>query len=234
MNNYKIIAMIPARMGSKRIPKKNVRFLAGKPLIQYPIDLALQNKSLESVWVNTESKELGELCVKMGANFHHRPKELAVDSATNRDFTYEFLKDHECDYVIMINPTSPALRGETLDNFINYINDNSYDTILSVVSYKSESYFRGQRINFDGLDKINSQYLDPVEIVVWALTAWKRKTFINLNEKGICPIFGGNVGRFYIPKDESADIDNEEDWNIAEAAIMARKERITKEVKYLI
>lgn len=234
MNKYKIIAMIPARMGSKRIPKKNVRFLAGKPLIQYSIDLALKNKSIESVWVNTESKKLGELCAKMGANFHHRPKELAIDTATNRDFTYEFLKHHECDYVIMINPTSPALRKETLNDFINYINDNSFDTVLSVVPYKAEGYFQGQRINFDGLDKINSQFLDPVEIVVWALTAWKRETFIDLNEKSICPVFGGNVGRFFIPKDESADIDTEEDWNIAEAAIMARRDKIVKEVKYLI
>lgn len=70
MKNYKLIAMIPARMGSKRIPKKNIRLMMGKPLIQYPIDLALHSKGFESVWVNTESEALGKACMKMGAKFH--------------------------------------------------------------------------------------------------------------------------------------------------------------------
>ena len=53
--SYKLIAMIPARMGSKRIPHKNIRYLYDKPLIQYPIDLALTSNAFESIWVNTES-----------------------------------------------------------------------------------------------------------------------------------------------------------------------------------
>lgn len=154
MKNYKLIAMIPARMGSKRIPKKNIRLMMGKPLIQYPIDLALHSKGFESVWVNTESEALGKACMKMGAKFHRRPPELASDTATNRDFVYQFLKTHEdCDYVIMINPTSPALRQETLNGFIDFVNQNDYDTVFSVMDLQAESYFRGEAINFDGKDK---------------------------------------------------------------------------------
>ena len=103
MNNYKLIAMIPARMGSRRIPKKNIRYMLDKPLIQYPIDFALNCGQFDSIWVNTESKELGEACKTLGIQFHERPAELANDKATNRDFVYEFLKTHECDYVIMMN-----------------------------------------------------------------------------------------------------------------------------------
>lgn len=95
-NKYKLIAMIPARMGSRRIPKKNIRYMVDKPLIQYPIDLALQSQQFESVWVNTESRELGERCRLLGAQFHKRPEELANDKATNRDFVYEFLCKHIC------------------------------------------------------------------------------------------------------------------------------------------
>lgn len=188
MKNYKLIAMIPARMGSKRIPKKNIRLMMGKPLIQYPIDLALHSKGFESVWVNTESEALGKACMKMGAQFHRRPPELASDTATNRDFVYQFLKTHEdCDYVIMINPTSPALRQETLNGFIDFVNQNDYDTVFSVMDLQAESYFRGEAINFDGKDKINSQFLEPVRVVVWAITAWKRDTFISLQENGELP-----------------------------------------------
>ena len=108
----------------------------------------------------------------------------------------------------------------------NYIYDETkFNKVKDMIqNYVGEQY---------GKDKINSQYLDPVEIVVWSITAWKRETFIKLNEKGECPVFGGNVGRFCIPKDESADIDTEEDWNIAEATLLAREKRKTEDIKYL-
>lgn len=229
----KLVAMIPARMGSKRIPKKNIRYMLGKPLIQYPIDLALASNRFDSIWVNTESEELGKVCEKMGVQFHRRPDELANDTATNRDFTYEFLKKHDCDYVVMINPTSPALRQETIDRFLDYIQENDFDTVMSVQSLQAEAFYLGENVNFTGEDKIPSQLLEPIEIVIWALTAWKRETFLRLQENGECPIFGGKVGRFIIPKDESADLDTEEDWRIAEAALLARNRSIDNDIKYL-
>ena len=233
MKGYKLLAMIPARLGSKRIPKKNIRFLAGKPLIQYPIDLALQSTAFEGVWVNTESEELGAICRKMGASFHKRPPELASDTATNRDFMYQFFKTHECDYVVMINPTSPALRKETLDRFIDFLQSNDYDTVMSVISVKTESFYKGEPINFPKSEKINSQFLEPVQQIMWAMTAWKRSTFIALQESGQCPVFGGKLGLFDMPKDEACDLDTEEDWNIAEGVLNARLMRETSEKKYL-
>lgn len=230
---YKLVAMIPARIGSKRIPKKNIRYMLDKPLIQYPIDLAKESEAFESIWVNTESRELGQACEEMGALFHQRPEELASDTATNRDFTYEFLKKHECDYVVMLNPTSPALRQNTLARFVQFLQTNDFDTIMSVQSFQSEAFYRGEKINFTGEDKIPSQMLEPVEVVVWALTAWKRETFLHLQENGECPIFGGKLGRFVIPKDEAADLDLEEDWRIGEAALLARQGKVSIAKKYL-
>ena len=218
----KIIAMIPARLGSKRIPKKNIRYMGDKPLIRYPIDLAKQSGRFESIWVNTESDELGKIIEKMGVNFHKRPAELANDKATNRDFTYEFLKKHECDYVVMINPTSPMLREETLISFLDYVEANDFDTVLSVIAQKEETFFKGKPLNFSLEEKVNSQLLEPTEAICWALTAWKRETFINLQENGINPVYGGKIGRFAIPKDESCDLDTPEDWRIAEGVLMSR------------
>lgn len=219
------VAMIPARLGSKRIPKKNIRFMGDKPLIQYPIDLALAAKRFESVWINTESEELGRCIEKLGAGFHKRPAELAGDTATNRDFTYEFMQKHVCDYVIMINPTSPLIRLETLSRFIEYVESNDFDTVLSVIAAKEETFYQGKPLNFSLTEKINSQLLEPTEAICWALTAWKRETFMALQEKGINPVFGGKVGRFQIPKDESCDLDTPEDWNIAEGILNSRINR---------
>lgn len=231
---YKCIAMIPARLGSRRIPKKNIRYMWDKPLIQYPIDFAINSGKFDSIWINTESSELGSFCAdKYGIGFHRRPAELANDKATNREFVYEFLKKHECDYVIMINPTSPTLRQETVNGFIDYVMENSYDTVMSVISNQTEAFYRGKKINFDGKNKIPNDELEPIEEIVWAMTAWKRDTFIKLQEDGQCPVFGGTLGTFVIPKDESADLDNEEDWRIAEGILKARNTENTRGKRYM-
>lgn len=218
----KYIAMIPARLGSKRIPKKNIRYMGEKPLIQYPLDLSKDSGRFDEIWVNTESRELGEIVKKMGAQFHERPEELAGDKATNREFTYEFLQKHECNYVVMVNPTSPLLRLETMNGFMDYIDSNDYDTVVSVISEREETFFKGQPLNFSLKEKINSQMIEPVEKIVWALTAWKRETFMRLQENGINPVFGGTIGKYAIPKDEACDLDTPEDWNIAEGILMSR------------
>lgn len=225
--------MIPARLGSKRIPKKNIRYMGEKPLIQYPIDLALKSKMFESIWINTESEELGCAAKRLGVKFHKRPAELANDRATNREFTYEFMQKHECDYVIMINPTSPMLRENTMNRFIDYVENNDFDTVLSVISEKEETFFQGEPLNFSLKEKVNSQMLEPIEKIVWALTAWKRKTFMELQEQGINPVFGGKIGRFQIPKDESCDLDTPEDWRIAEGILMSRNEKYKMEERYM-
>lgn len=208
--------MIPARMGSKRVPKKNIRILKDKPLIQYPINLALQCTKLSEIWINTESELLGRYAETLGVKFYKRPDELASDQATNREFMYDFLKKHECDYVIMINPTSPLISKNTMDNLIKMLESDEYDTILSTVAEKTECFFEQKPVNFDKDKKINSQLIEPVYRTIWALTVWKRDTFIKNQENHINPIFNGKIGLFQIPKYESCDIDVEEDWIVAE------------------
>ena len=229
MNKY--IAMIPARMGSKRIPLKNIRFMGDKPLIQYPIDLAISSRAFESVWLNSEDERLGEVVQKFGAQFHKRPSELASDTATNREFTYEFAQKHSCDYIVMLNPTSPLLRLETVKRFIEYVDDNDFDTVLSVTSMKEESFYKNEPLNFSLAEKVNSQLLEPIESICWALTAWKRDTFISLQDQGVNPVYGGKIGRFVVPKDECCDLDAMEDWRIAEGILMSRNMEL--EERYL-
>jgi CMP-N-acetylneuraminic acid synthetase len=193
-----------------------------KPLIQYPIELAVNSGLFESILVNSESEELGRVAETMGAKFHKRPPELATDTATNRDFTYEFCKKHACDYVIMVNPTSPLLKAETLANFVKFVEISDYDTVLSTISVQAESFYKGEPLNFTFAEKINSQLLEPVDEVIWAITAWRRDKFIENQENGVNPVFGGKVGYFAIPKDESCDLDTLEEWRIAEGILLSR------------
>lgn len=219
----RIIVMIPARLGSRRIPRKNIRYMLDRPLIQYPIDMVRQTGLCGEVWVNTEDEALGRAAEGLGAGFHKRPPELATDTATNREFTYEFLQKHECDYVVMANTTSPLLRQETVSRFFRYVQEHDDDTVLSVVTEREETFFQGTPLNFSLEKKVNSQQLVPTQKIVWALTAWKRSSFLRLQEEGKNPVFGGQIGLFEIPKDESCDLDTEEDWRIAEGILTARK-----------
>ncbi len=219
----KIIAMIPARMGSKRIPKKNIRIMDGKPLICYAIDRALECKAFDSVWVNSEDEMLGKIARQAGVNFHRRPPEFATDTATNRDFVYEFFKGHVCDYVVMVNTTSPLLKANTIKRFCELVRTGKYDTVMSIISEKAETFYKGKPLNFNVTEKVNSQVLPPVETIIWALTAWKRDVFMSMEEKGQCAVYGGKLGTFAIPKDESCDLDTEDEWRIAEGILESRK-----------
>ncbi|PAB59148.1 acylneuraminate cytidylyltransferase family protein [Anaeromicrobium sediminis] len=230
----KLIAMIPARLGSKRIPQKNIRYLYEKPLLQYAIDLALSSKCFDEVWVNSESDIIGNLALSCGARFHKRPDELSSDTATNQQFTAEFLYKHPCDYLIMLNSTSPLLRVDTIKKFYDFVRKNNYDTVFSVIDEYAECFFDDKAINFSLERKVNSQDLKPVRKIVWALTAWRREPFLEADSKNLCGTYFGKVGLFSIPKDEAVDLDTPEDWAIAEAHLLARKNKNTKEKYWMI
>jgi CMP-N-acetylneuraminic acid synthetase len=221
----KIIAMIPARMGSKRVLKKNIRYLCGKPLIRYAIDSAKASGCFDEIWINSESDLIGALAVACGVGFHKRPSELASDTATNQDFTSEFLSVHECDYVIMLNPTSPLLQPGTIQRFCEYTKGGAFDTVLSVLEERAECFFQAKPVNFSTNEKINSQHMVPVEKVVWAMTAWKREHFLMVADRGGCSVFAGRLGRFAIPLDESCDIDTQEEWDFAKTKLLSQQSR---------
>lgn len=223
-----IIAMIPARMGSKRVPQKNIRLLHGTPLIQYAIDAAIESGCFDEIWVNSESVHLGTLATQCGVEFHKRPEELATDTATNQDFTAEFLRRHECDFVVMINPTSPLLKPETIRRFCEYVRTGDSDTVLSVLEERAEFFYRKGPVNFTTSKKINSQDLEPVHKVVWAMTAWRREYFLSIAEQGKCSVFAGRVGLFPIPIREAIDIDTQEEWDLAEGMLLAEKFLLNK------
>ena len=89
----KIVGMIPARIGSKRVKKKNLRLIDGLPLIQYIINSAKESTYLDEIYLNSESTEFREIAIKSGIKFYQRPEYLSSDAATNDDFAKEFKKN---------------------------------------------------------------------------------------------------------------------------------------------
>ena len=128
-NNNKILVVIPARGGSKGIPRKNIRLLDGKPLIAYSIEIAKASAYVDDVVVTTDDSEIALLSEKFGASVIRRSEELARDDIPLDPVIHdavvrkEKLAFDEYDIVITLQPTSPLLKTSTLDGAIEKFDD---------------------------------------------------------------------------------------------------------------
>jgi len=130
------IAIIPARGGSKGIPKKNIINVGGKPLIQYTIDEAKNSKYLDRIIVSTDDKEIADLSVNCGAEVPFlRPKELAQDNSKTIDVVINVLneiKKCQYDYLVLLQPTQPLRKSFHIDETIELIVEKDEESLVSV------------------------------------------------------------------------------------------------------
>lgn len=213
----KIIAMIPARLGSQRLKQKNLQPLDGIPLIVHAIRKTKASCMFDEIWVNSEADVFGDVAQDEGVNFHKRPDELADNNATSEDFVYEFLKSHECDYVVQVHSIAPLLTVEDTINFVNELKKDESDVLLSVENVQIECAYLNKPINFTYEEKTNSQELDPVQRITWSITGWKRDSYIKAYESEQCATYSGKVGYYPINKLAAHIIKTQEDLDIAEA-----------------
>lgn len=115
INGKKVLAVIPARGGSKRVPRKNIRDFRGKPLIVWSIDASEKSRYIDMTFVSTEDAEIRRVAECHGATVIDRPAELASDEATNEDVLRHVLKEHPADWIILLQPTSPLRTSEHID-----------------------------------------------------------------------------------------------------------------------
>jgi len=115
INGQTVLAVIPARGGSKRVPRKNIRRFRGKPLIAWSIDAADASRYIDMVFVSTEDSEIRRIAEYYGATVIDRPPELATDDASNEDVCRHVLAEHPAGWVVLLQPTSPLRTTEHID-----------------------------------------------------------------------------------------------------------------------
>tara|TARA_Y100000589_G_C27180243_1_gene640430 strand:- start:184 stop:906 length:723 start_codon:yes stop_codon:yes gene_type:complete len=234
----KSIAMIPLRMGSKRIPKKNIRFLGNLPLCFYIIKAVIDSDQFQKkdIFLNSEDDLFSSVADHFGISFYKRKHDLASDTATNDDFMFDFLENNSCDYVFQFLATSPLIKSTTIKDFVN--NAYEFDTYISVVRHQIECIYNKNSINFEFLKKTPpSQSLEPIFSYACGLMGWRAKEFKDtfLQNNGAAYHGGNNKrGFFEISGIETIDVDNKEDFEMAELAIEALSLKKTKnrELKY--
>lgn len=228
----KLAAMIPARLGSKRITRKNLRLLGNKPLVAWVTETARDSGLFDEVYINSEADELEQLAAQLGVSFYRRDPALATDTASSDQFTADFLRHTDCDALFQITPTSPFLTRDDLERAITEFNKPGIDTIVSVRELRTECLdHRHDPINFNPLaTMLPSQDLPPVYAYCNGVFGWHRDTFLARYDE-----FGSatyppplQAGYLMLSGDSALDLDTEDDWRVAEAVVAARREPVSR------
>lgn len=218
----KTVAIITARGGSKRIPGKNIRDFCGKPIIQYSIQAAFESGVFEEVMVSTDDRKIAEIAIQAGAKVPFMRSEYASgDFASTRDVLLEVLGEYkkigkEFDYAVCIYPTAPFITGEKLRHALYLMEREECAEVEPVVKFSyppQRAYVMDERkhliYKWKEYCNIRSQdleefYHDAGQFYCYDIKQYMKGDIV----ENICPMI--------LPESEVQDIDNEEDWELAE------------------
>lgn len=222
----KVFAEIPARFGSQRVKQKNLRLLNGKPMICYAIEAAKGAKKIDKVFVNTENDLIGQVAIDNEVNYYKRSEDLASDNATSDQFNYDFIKNTGADVLVMVNPVSPLVLSQDIDDAIDFFFEKGYDTVISSREERLQAFCDNKPINFNINGMLpKTQDILPVNICVWTICVWKASAFLKAYEEKGYAVFNGKVGFFPMDPLRSVKVSYEEDFLVAEALLKLREDK---------
>ena len=214
-----ILAVIPARAGSKGIPNKNIRIIGNHPLIYYSIKNAISSAYITDVVVSTDSPEVRTVATQMGVKVKWRDATLCGDAVTLDAVVADAIPQSESwDYVITMQPTSPTLRVQTLDDAILYTINENLDTVISAINapHLSWSESAGKKVpNYK--ERLNRQYLPPCYLETGAFVISKASVVTPDTR------IGKSVDVYEVPEDEAQDVDNFADLRNVAATLEREK-----------
>lgn len=227
----KKIAIITARGGSKRIPRKNIREFCGKPILAYSIEAALESGIFHTVMVSTDDEEIADVARAYGAKVpFYRSAETANDMATTNDVLLEVLAEYErrgeeFDMGVCVYPTAPFVTAEKLRTAVERLENSDADTLIPVAAFsyppQRAMVERDGRLVFRHPEYLDSrsQDLTPYYHDVGQFYVFRTEAY-QINRK----LMVGNILPLVVSEMEVQDVDNETDWQIAEIKYRLMKE----------
>lgn len=225
------LAVIPARGGSKGIPKKNIISLLGKPLIEYTINAAKSSKNISRILVSTDDEEIADISLRLGVEVIERPKEFATDisssqSAVNHAVNAVTKNKYLPELICTLQPTSPLRTSFHIDEAIDIFKNTPHgDSLVSCIKvphiFNPESIMKlnnnGELISYmQGKVIKRRQEKEILFARNGAAIYLTRKSFIKKF------IFGGVIIPYFMEEKDSIDIDNFEDLKKAEFYLKER------------
>ena len=221
-----IIAIIPARGGSKGIPRKNLKLLNGKPLVWYSIQAALNSKLISRTFVSSDDDEILEFSKLSGADCIKRPDEIAQDTSGVEDSLLHAVETVEkqgvkVDFVVLLQPTSPHRTAEDIDGAIQTLLKNEADSLLSVVPshafiWKKEKN-NARPINYNFENRPRRQDKEPEFRENGSIYVTKISILKKYKNR-----LGGKIALFVMDEDKGIDLDSLFDFDCLEF-IISRK-----------
>uniref|UniRef100_A0A8C6NHQ4 N-acylneuraminate cytidylyltransferase n=1 Tax=Nothobranchius furzeri TaxID=105023 RepID=A0A8C6NHQ4_NOTFU len=218
-----VAALVLARGGSKGIPLKNIKKLAGVPLLAWVLRAAADAEMFDSVWVSTDHDEIENVAKSWGAKVHRRSPEVSRDCSTSLETIQEFLRNNtDVDVVCNIQATSPCLHPSHLKGALKKILEDGYDSVFSVVR---RHQFRWKEVKKGSVECTQPLNLDPAKRPRrqdWDGELYENGSFyistrdLILNEGRLQ---GGKVGYHEMEAEHSVDIDVDIDWPVAEQRV---------------
>lgn len=227
----KVLAVIPARCGSKGFPNKNISKLGDKTLLELAVKVGLDCKSVDDVYVSTDCKEYESIAVKARAkSLGLRSEEFATDSAKSIDVVIDLINrlEDSYDYLVLLQPTSPIREPQDIENMINLLKEKDADACVSMTQFEEPHPFKLKNIDSDGyvksfIDGTTSEVprqslpkayaLNGAIYVTNIKNILEEKTF--LPKKTVSYIMNTNI-----------NIDSEEDFIFLEAMVQKKKVKV--------
>lgn len=231
------LAIIPARGGSKGVPRKNLRYLCGMPLVAWSIEAARRSTAVTRVVVSTDDHEISTVARRYGAEVVMRPPELASDTATSESALLHVLEhlrraeSYSPDLVVFLQCTSPLTLPEDIDGTVGTLIQHQADTCLSVVPFhhflwSADSPEGATGINHDKSVRLRRQDMQPQYLETGAIYVMRTEGFLKTKHR-----FFGKTVIYTMPKERHVDIDDPVDFRIAELLLREHMER--EQVKLL-
>jgi YrbI family 3-deoxy-D-manno-octulosonate 8-phosphate phosphatase len=225
-----VLAVIPARGGSKGIPRKNVRLVAGEPLLAFVVREACRSRRLTRVTVSTDDDEVAIVARRYGAEVIRRPAEISDDTATSESALLHALEHlrstegYEPDLLVFLQCTSPLTLAEDIDGTIDVLLDTGADTALAVAPFH---YFlwrgpadQASGVNHDKLVRPRRQDREPQYVEAGAVVVARAPAFLKAQQR-----FYGRSAIYEIPEERCLEIDEPSDLLLAEARLRDRLQR---------
>ena len=224
-----ILAVIPARGGSKRLPNKNILDLAEKPLIAWSIEAGLHSKYIDTVVVSSDSDEILDISKNIGTDIIKRPDELASDTATSFDAIKHTIENtiETFDYVILLQPTSPLRNNSHIDEAFELLIKTNAAAIISVVEMDHSPLWSNtlpkdmSMVNFLKNEVLYKRSQDLVKYYRLNGAIYICKSEKLLDEKSF--FLKENIYAYKMDRESSIDIDDGFDFSIAEFLISRKK-----------
>jgi CMP-N-acetylneuraminic acid synthetase len=202
-----ILGIIPARGGSKTIPRKNIKEICERPLIAWTIEAAKKSSLLDRFIVSTEDKEIAAVSREYGAEVIPRPPELATDEATTMSVLQDVLKNIDTDIVVLLQATSPIRDENLIDSCIKEFLNSNADSLATGFICKYYEYGEYQQRRQD----LKGWFYDDGNVYVF------RSDLLKKGER-----YGEKMERMVIDREQNVEIDDEFDFWLAEQVLLKR------------